>query len=231
MGPPGTTTLRVENHVVDPEHLDALSMTVDGVTIPLSTLPPAGRAATKVTRLELGAGRHALSARIKGHTGEAGVIVVDTQQGFHLGKAPAVITVVLRSGKDVGGPSIEPIAIRVTLEGGQLDPEMDAAPPVDRTARCAPLLPVPKALCRAAAELDTATRSKNVVATLCVRDKLDAMRRLAELREPGATDGVSLAEAQIATLSRQIERCGGGAVAMAAPEGVSVERPTPSAPR
>ena len=57
-------------------------------------------------------------------------------------------------------------------------PEIGAPPLDGKDERCAALQPIPRALCRAAVDLEEATRRNDVAAAYCVRDKIAEMRRL-----------------------------------------------------
>jgi hypothetical protein len=225
---PGTTTLRIVNHVGAPGALDGVSIAVDGEAVPLTAVPPRGASPAVVAALRLGPGAHTIAVRARAHAPGSDVIVIGAQQGFHLAAGAAAITIDVRSGEAASSGAAEPIAVSLAILGGSMDPDFGAPPAEDRGERCAPLLPTARALCRAAVELDDATRRSDVVAALCVRDKLGEMRRLALISESGKGDAVSMVEGEIAALSRQVERCIGGVVASPGPDGVTVTRPAPA---
>jgi hypothetical protein len=110
------------------------------------------------------------------------------------------------------------------MRGGQMAPAFGAAPPDDKDARCAPLRPIPRALCRAAVDLAEAAKRDDVKSTLCVQDKLSEMRKVAQIADTASSETASLSEQQVLHLSREVDRCIGAAV-LIAPDGVTVTRP------
>jgi hypothetical protein len=225
--PEGTTTLRISNHVAAPGQLERLVVSVDGETLPLSSIPPEGGALATLGTLRLTPGSHSIAVRAKAHAPGSDVIVVGAQQPFQVRRGPAAITIDVRSGGGSEGNDVTaaPVAVTLTILGGHMAPDIGVAPPDERDQRCAALLPIPRALCRAAVDLDEATRHNDIVAALCVRDKLVEMRKLAIIGESGRGDSVALAEAQVALLSRQVERCALDIVASPVPDGLTVTRP------
>jgi hypothetical protein len=218
----GTTTLRVVNHVDAPAQLDRVSIAVDGEPVALSSVPPPGGEPAMVATLRLPPGPHNIAVRAKARARGSEVVVVGAQQPFHVGAAPAAITIDVRSGAEVEGAST-PVSMVLAIAGGRMDPEFGVAPADDKDERCARLLPVPRAICRAAVDLDEATRRRDVVAALCVRDKLTEMRKLALITEAGAGDSVAMAEAGVLSLSRQVDTCAGTLLASPTSDGVTVE--------
>lgn len=227
----GTTTLRISNHVAAPGQLDGVSIVVDGETVPLSSVPPDGGDAATVASLHLAPGSHAIAVRAKAsaHAPGSEVLVVGAQLPFLIERGPAAITVDVRSSaagsSSSNASSASPVAVALTILGGRMAPDFGVAPSDDKDERCATLLPIPRALCRAAVDLDGATRKNDIVAALCVRDNLVEMRKLAIIGESGKGDSVSLAEAQVARLSRQVELCAGDVVASPGPDGLTVIPP------
>jgi hypothetical protein len=213
----GTTTIRVANDVSAPDELDGLTIAVDGEPLPLSTVPRAGGDAATVASLGLAPGAHSISVRARAHV-SGDVVVVGAQQPFLVERGPAAITVGVRS--------TQPAKVGVTLAilGGRTAPELGEAPSDDKDERCASLLPIPRAMCRAAVDLEQAARNNDVVAALCVRDKLDEMRKLAVIGESGKGDSIAMAEAQAARLSHQVDLCGGSSVVSLGPDGVTVTK-------
>ncbi len=222
----GTTTLRVSNHVAAPGQLDSVTITVDGEVVPLSSVPPDGAAPATVASLHLTPGAHALAVRARARWGapDGEVIVVGAQQPFLVQRGPAAITIDVRSATS-DATSASPVAVTLGILGGRMAPDFGVAPSDDKDERCAGLLPIPRALCRAAVDLDEATRKNDIVAALCVRDKLFEMRKLAIIGETGQGDTVRMAEAQVAQLSYRVELCARDVVATPAPDGVTVIRP------
>ena len=221
---PGTTAIRVTNHVAAPGQLDRVTVTVDGEPLGLSSIPPQGAEPAVIARLHLKPGAHTIAVRgvaLKRRGPDREIIVVGSQQPFHVGVAPAAITVDVRSGPADAAAS-SPVAVSLAIQGGRLAPDFGAAPADDKDERCAGLLPIPRAMCRAAVDLDEASRKNDVVAALCVRDKLVEMRRLATIADSGVA---SETEAEVALLSHQIELCG-GEVTTPRPDGLTVIPPS-----
>lgn len=228
----GTTTVRVSNHVSAPGELDRVTIAIDGEPVPLSSVPPEGGEPATVASLRLLPGSHSIAAFARAHapgrheSPASEVILVAAQQPFLVERGPAAITVEVRSG--LAGPDPEaaaPVVVTLTILGGRMAPEFGVVPSDDKDERCASLLPVPRALCRAAVDLDEATRKNDIVATLCVRDKLGEMRKLALVGESGKGDSVAMAEAQVAALSRQVELCAADILATHPPDALTVTRP------
>lgn len=225
-GTPGTTVVRVTNHVAAPGELDRLVIMVDGEPVALASIPPQGAAAV-IARLHLRPGAHTIAVRAKGRGPGSEIIVVGAQQPFHVGAAAAAITIDVSSGSGDArsSHSASPVAVSLAIQGGRMAPEFGVAPADDKDERCAGLLPIPRAMCRAAVDLDEASRRNDIVAALCVRDKLVEMRRLAIIGDASKGDAVAMAEAEVASLSRQVELCGGDVVAPR-PDGVTVTPPS-----
>jgi hypothetical protein len=227
----GTTTLRVSNHVGAPGELDGVTITVDRQALPLSSVPPDGAAPATVASLHLAPGPHSIAVRARSRWGVPSnplrgseVIVIGAQQPFLVQHGPAAITIDVRSAaSDLG--TATPVAVTLTILGGRMAPEFGVAPSDDKDERCTGLLPIPRALCRAAVDLDEATRQNDVVAALCVHDKLLEMRKLAIIGETGEGDSIRMAEAQVTQLSRRVELCAGDILATPAPEGLTVTPP------
>lgn len=222
----GTTVLRVSNHVGAPGELDGVTITVDGEVIPLSSVPPDGGAPATVASLRLAPGPHSIAVRARSRWAVPGseVIVVGAQQPFLVQSGPAAITIDVRSrASDPTGES--PVALTLTIVGGRMAPDFGVAPSDDKDERCAGLLPIPRALCRAAVDLDEATRKNDVVAALCVHDKLLEMRKLAIVGETGEGDSLRTAEALVTQLSRRVELCAADILATPAADGLTVVPP------
>lgn len=204
---PGTTAVRVTNNVDSPAHIDRLMISVDGEAVALTTIPTHGDAAM-VAKLKLAPGPHTIAVRAKTRSPSSDVLVVGAQQPFHIGRAPAAITVDVRSdGSKFDAGSASPITVSLAIQGGRMAPVLGAERAEDKDERCGALLPIPRAICRAAVDLDEATRKNDIVAALCVRDKLTEMRRIALVGEVGRGDAVAMAEAEVVALSKQVELC------------------------
>jgi len=219
----GTTTLRITNHVSAPVELDGVTVAIDGEPLALSSVPPPGGAAATVGSLGLAPGAHTITVRARAETRGAEVIVVGAHQPFLVERGAAAITIDVRSGIP-GSAAAAPLAVTLTMLGGRLSPELGVLPSEDKDERCAALLPIPRALCRAAVDLEDAARRNDVAATLCLRDKIAEMRILALVGDSGKGESVPLAEAAVGKVARLLDRCGGEAVSSARPDGVSVTR-------
>jgi hypothetical protein len=228
----GTTAVRVSNNVDDGE-LDRLTIMVDGETMPLSTLPPAGGDPATVGSLRLPPGAHSIAVRATTRrSGE--VIVVDAHQPFRVQRGPSVIGVNVRSA--TGASASSPVAVNLTMLGGRLAPDIGAPPPDGIDEQCATLEPIPRAMCRTAFDLAEANRKNDVVAALCLRDRLAELRKLSvgtlpapPAGTPGAppldgVDSAGLADSHATALSRLAERCVGNLVASPPPDSVVVTR-------
>lgn len=224
---PGTTTILVENHVSSPDALDRLLIAVDGADVPLASVPPPEEDPLAVAWLRLPPGPHTIAIRAMTRGADQSLLVIAAQQLFHVAKAAAAINVHVRS-RGAATDADERIAVDLRMRGGQMAPAFGAAPPEDKEERCAPLRPIPRALCRAAVDLDQAAKRDDIKSSLCIQDKLSEMRRLAQIADSTSSETASIVEQQVRELSGQVDRCIGDAV-LIAPDGVTVTRP--SAPR
>jgi len=223
--PPGTTAIRVINHVAAPGELDRLTIAVDGEAVALAAIPPEGDDVATVAKLRLLPGPHTIAVRAKARTPGSEVVVVGAQQPFHVGRGAAAITIDVRSLARPPDPAAaSPVMVSLAIQGGHMAPEIGLAPSAGKDERCRALLPIPKAICRAAVDLDEATRKNDIVTALCVRDKLAEMRRLALVGDSGRGDAVAMAEAEVAALSKQVELCAGVYTAPQ-PDGLRVIKP------
>ena len=224
---PGMTAIRVSNHVAAPGQLDRVTVTVDGQPLALSSVPPTGADPAVIARLHLAPGAHNIAVRgvaLKRRGPDSEITVVGSQQPFHVGAAPAAITIDIRSGQ-ADAASASPVAVSLAIQGGRMAPDFGIPPADDKEERCKGLLPIPRALCRAAVDLDEASRKNDIVAALCVRDKLAEMRRLAMIGETSHDSVVAETEAEVASLSHQVELCGAD-VPPPRPDGVTVIPPS-----
>jgi hypothetical protein len=220
---PGTTTILVENHVSSPDALDRLLIAVDGADVPLSSVPPPEEDPLAVAWLRLPPGPHTIAIRATARGVDQGLVVIAAQQLFHVAKAAAAINVHVRS-RGEATDTEERIAVDLRMRGGQMAPAFGAAPPEEKEERCAPLRPIPRALCRAAVDLDQAAKRDDIKSALCVQDKLSEMRRLAQIADGASSETASLSEQHVLQLSGQVDRCIGDTVIIA-PDGVTVTRP------
>ncbi len=197
---PGTTAIRVQNHVTDGDVLDKITLTIDGQTLPLATIPPPGEAPIGVPALRLAPGQHTITVRAMGRSNGT-IVVALAQQVFYLKGGPAAILVDVKPNKE------ERIAVDLSMGGGALGPAFGAAPLQDKDARCAPLLPIPKAICRAAVDFDEAARRRDIAAVMCVQEKLGEMRRLGIVAETSDRETTEMIERSVGKLSVETDAC------------------------
>lgn len=220
---PGTTTIFVENHVGAPDALDRLVVSIDGADVALSSVPPPAGDPAVVALLRLPPGQHTIAIRATARGVDQNIAVVAAQQIFHLQEDPAAISVDVRSREAPAEEADQRLAVDLRMRGGQLSPELGAPQPEGKDERCAPLRPIPRALCRAAADLAHASEHNDTVSALCVGDKLTEMRRLAQVAETADHDTAMLAEQQVTRISREVDRCAGDEVLIGA-DGITVTR-------
>lgn len=224
--PAGTTAIRVTNNVGAPGELDRITIAIDGQAVSLAAIPPHGGEGATVAKLILAPGPHTIAVRAKTRSPGSEILVVGAQQPFHVGRSPAAITIDVRStGDSPQLTSASPITVSLAIQGGRMAPTLGAERAEDKDERCGALLPIPRAICRAAVDLDEATRKNDIVAALCVRDKLAEMRRIAIVGEGGRGDAVAMAEAEVVALSKQVELCQASYVAPQ-PDGLRVLPPS-----
>ncbi|HEY4120950.1 MAG TPA: hypothetical protein VGM56_23970 [Byssovorax sp.] len=222
---PGTTTVRVVNDVGDGYELGRLTLTIDGVDLPLSAIPPAGRRPGAASSVHLAPGEHTLAARATAVASGGAHFVVGSNQTFHTTDAPQLVTVRVVGRAASADPLAEPIAVDVRVgEGAPLPDACAKKPPVDRD------------VCRARDSLARAIQRRDVVMASCVRDQLAEMQRLADLRDgTGASDTADLIETRVATLARKADGCSSTEAsddeATPLPLGVSPRAPTSSTVR
>ena len=222
---PGTTTVRVINDVGEGFELGRLTLSIDGVDLPLSAIPPAGRRPGVASSVHLAAGEHTLAARATASATGGNHVVVGSNQMFRTTDAPQLVTVRVYGLAASADPLAEPIAVDVSFgEGAPLPDACAKKPPVDRD------------VCRARDALARAIQRRDVVMASCVRDQLAEMQRLADLRDgTGASDTAELIESRVATLAQKADGCSSTEVtedeATPLPLGVSPRAPTSSTVR
>lgn len=221
---PGTTTILVENHVGAPDALDRLIVAIDGADVALSAVPPPEEEPSVVAMLRLSPGQHTIAVRATARGATQDIAVVAAQHLFLLAEGPAAINVNVRSREATADTMDQRLAVDLQMRGGKLTPELGAPPPEGKDERCAMQPPIPRALCRAAADLAEASEKSDTVSTLCVQDKLSEMRRLAQIADVATGETASLAERHVLALSREIDRCVGDATLIGT-DGVTVTRP------
>lgn len=219
---PGTTTILVANHLGQADEIDHLRVSIDETLLPLSTVPPRSEIAAALGSLRLPPGPHTISVRVTTHGRDGGVAVVDARQIFHVGESASEIDIDLRNRMEPGEQDAR-IAVDLSMVGGHMNPELGAGPPEGKDARCAPLQPIPRALCRAAADLDEASKRNDLVSVLCIRDKLGEMRKISLIGETSTSTVAGLATRRVQDLAKEIDRCVGDVVVGA--DGLTVIRP------
>jgi hypothetical protein len=229
---PGTTAIRVANHVDDSYALERVVISVDGEAVPLSSVPPRGEAPAIVTALRLRPGAHTITVRAVARGKVDGSVVSLAHQSFHLAAGPAAILVDVRSSPrsdtraaPASADGGDRVAVDLSIRGGSLGPAFGAAPAEDKDERCAPLLPIPRAICRAAVDLDAATRRRDAAAATCVQNKLGEMRRLALVAETSDSATGTMIEEEVTRLSGQADVCVGNL--FGGPDGTRIIRPPP----
>jgi len=135
---------------------------------------------------------------------------------------PATIHLALRS-RERPQAFEERLAIDLSMPGDVMEPDVGAQPR-DRAARCAPMVPVQRAMCRVAVRLDEATAQRDIVLALCLRQKLGAMQRLSDEASSAAGEAKQMAEEQIMRIGRHADQCIGEETL--APEGREVHGPS-----
>ncbi|MEO7328721.1 MAG: hypothetical protein ABI193_09100, partial [Minicystis sp.] len=208
---PGTTTILVANHLDLGDEIDHLRVSIDDTAIPLSTVPPRREVAAALASLRLPPGPHSISVRVTTHGRDGSMAVVDARQIFHVAETASEIDIDLRS-RTAPSDLDARVAVDLTMAGGHMDPELGGAQPEGKDARCAPLQPIPRALCRAAADLDEAGRRNDLVSVLCIRDKLGEMRKVSLIGETSDSPTATLATKRVQDLSKEIDRCVGEVV-------------------
>jgi hypothetical protein len=227
---PGTTTILVGNQLDPRDELDHLRVSVDDAVLPLATVPPRGEVSAALGTLRLAPGPHDISVRLTTHGEDAAIAVVDARLLFHLDGRASEIDITLRS-RPRSSDFDARVAIELSMQGGHLSPEIGAPPVEGKDARCAPLQPVPRALCRAAADLDEASRRNDLVGALCIREKLGEMRKLSLIGETSTPEVATMATERVRALEQAIGRCAGDVVI--GKDGLTVIKPgaSPTPPR
>jgi hypothetical protein len=226
---PDLASIRIINDVGAQLALEQVVIAIDGISIPVTALPPAGTRDPAMTLVHMSRGDHVLSVRASARSRDGSVSVVGAQQGLHV-TGLAHVTILVRQQNDgVSGP----FALEVAADGAALGPSLDKPASDDPDARCAGHSPDKLALCRTAASLDAALGDRDVVRTACIQARLDRMRALSEIidsAKPHDADVAGLAEKQLLALAHMAEGCVAATpfdeppVEFASPEGVSVMR-------
>ncbi len=178
--------------------------------------------AAALASLRLLPGPHSISVRVTTRGRDGSVAVVDARQTFHVTERASEIDIDLRS--RVAPSELDArVAVDLSMAGGHMNPELGVAQPEGKDARCAPLQPIPRALCRAAADLDEAARRNDLVSVLCIRDKLGEMRKVSLIGETSEGPAAGMATRRVSDLSKEIDRCVGDVVVGA--DGLTVIKP------
>jgi hypothetical protein len=166
-----------------------------------------------------------------GHDDE--VVVLRTARGFRVGVEPAVIEVEISAPARSNAPLEIAVKLRGALAVGEPDePRRQArgARAKDPNARaldmrrCDRKEPLGRALCHGQTRLDDALQRRDPSYVVCVRDKLDALRSIAETlseptprRPPGASafaaSPAGEADLRIMRLERELDGCPQGSAA------------------
>jgi hypothetical protein len=205
---PGTTTVLVDNRLDEAAELRRVRIEIDGVSVPVGTVPPRGGGPAVVARAPEAPGAHtlglvAVAARAEGHD----VMILRSSQAFRVGRGPAVLRIALVGGAASAGA----VAANVTISGGALETPADEAPARDAD-RCAYLEAIPLSLCRAELALAEAATSNDAARAACIVDKVGAMRAVAEMLRGRADLDATVtdeAEARVRALGSAIDRCAG----------------------
>lgn len=214
---PGTTTVMLANRVEPPFRLERVVLDVDGQRMPLSAVPPAGAGEATLARVRLPPGQHTLqvlaSAAGPGGGDGATVATLRTAQAFHVGDAPARVSVHL-STRDEGGSRQLDAAFRML--GGELAaPLGQLAPSAPGDDRCKTLPPPRRAVCRAETLVGRARERKDLAVIGCALEPLADMRSLNaaldDARRTGHTgedaEVIRTGEERLVALGREVERC------------------------
>jgi hypothetical protein len=226
-GPPGETRILLENRVAGACELTWVNARVDERPLSLSTIAPPGSKPATLDRPILAPGEHSVtisaSASCSAGSGEQPAVLQVTQP-VYMGKEGGEITV------SISGDPAQSGALKASFEvkgGHVLQPRADGGD-VDCRART----PMDWAICRTEVALARAHEKRDVVAALCLGDKLREMRLVRGTLEPGATglpsENAELRDVgegaihRVLALATEADSCAG--VEIAPGDGVKVER-------
>jgi hypothetical protein len=212
---PGEAALRIDNDVGDAYEVGQLDLAIDGRPLPVTAIPAHKGDAPAVVVIKLPAGEHAFEAHaIVTENDTHDRVVVCTQQNVRAGATPGVVTVRIYSrppaardralARGAGAVGPDDKDDRVALDIQLASAGAEAGPSVDA---CGTKAPVDRAICRAATQLDRAARSNDVVLTLCLRDRLTEMRRLADLKATSSADNGAAVDRKVVALEQQVNAC------------------------
>jgi hypothetical protein len=210
---PGEAALRIVNDVGDAYEVGQLNLTIDGAPLPVTAIPAHKGDAPALLVIKLPAGEHTFEAHaIVTENDTHDRVVVCTQQNVRAGATPGVVTVRVYSRQPVprdrelarGAGAVGPddkddrLALDIQLASAGSEASVDA---------CGTKAPVDRAICRAAAQLDRAAKANDVVLTLCVRDRLTEMRRLADIKATSSADNGPAVDRKVVALEQQVNAC------------------------
>ena len=212
---PGEATLRIVNDVSDAYEVGQLNLAIDGAALPVTAIPAHKGDAPAMILIKLPPGEHSFEAHaIVTENDTHDRVVVCTQQNVRAGATPGVVTVRIYSrppvakdrelARGAGAVGPEDRDDRVALDIQLASAGSEAGPSVDA---CGTKAPVDRAICRAAAQLDRAAKANDVVLTLCVRDRLTEMRRLADLNATSSGDNTAAVDRKVVLLEQQVNAC------------------------
>jgi hypothetical protein len=212
---PGEAALRIVNDVGGDYEVGQLNLTIDGAALPVTAIPAHKGDAPTVIVIRLPAGEHSFEAHaIVTENDTHDRVVVCTQQSVRAGATPGVVTVRVYTrapvakdrelARGAGAVGRDDKEDRVALDIQLASAGSEAGPSVDA---CGTKAPVDRAICRAAAQLDRAARANDVVLTLCVRDRLTEMRRLADLKATSSGDNAPAVDRKVVALEQQVNAC------------------------
>jgi len=212
---PGEAALRIVNDVGDAYEVGQLNLTIDGAPLPVTAIPAHKGDAPAVLVIKLAPGEHTFEAHaIVTENDTHDRVVVCTQQSVRAGATPGVVTVRVYSrapmprdrelARGAGAVGPDNKDDRVALDIQLASAGSEAGPSVDA---CGTKAPVDRAICRAAGQLDRAAKANDVVLTLCVRDRLTEMRRLADLKATSSTDNAPAVDRKVVALEQQVNAC------------------------
>lgn len=199
----GTTAFRVLNDVGADASLAKVLISVDGVPVPVTILPPRGALGAPLVNVPITPGDHQIAVRASAER-KGEVLVVETQQGLRVGATPAAVSIrVFTQGNEV-----EPLVVALVASGATLLRADELA--ADPDAGCAVRTPPKLALCRAARALADAEQRRDVVRTSCILEHLGPMREASELADNVRSrdeDIARAADAKVLGLAQKVERC------------------------
>lgn len=211
------STLRLQNHLTFPYRLERLLVAMDGAVLRNRTYAPDEEPEEIALPIEGAPGSHFMQML-------AVVQVAQTALGPECGlevrrSEPFVLSesrsTTLSADLHLRGVQ-QPFEDRVALEVTVSPPATDHRWPDD--PRCRELAGAEQSICHVEANIAQAKRDRDVIKVICHKDKLDRMTALARARdevpadldEHGLRARARLIDAQITSLEREADQCGGG---------------------